>query len=88
VTALGVGLAILQLREAADEALEKHSVQRVLSELATGDAEEARTAAAALADRLAPVAIATNPIAQRVCANLRQIQEALLSHPEFFSGKD
>jgi uncharacterized membrane protein YccC len=87
VTALGVGLAILQLREAADEALEKHSVQRVLSELATGDAEEARTAAAALADRLAPVAIATNPIAQRVCAELGQIQEALLSHPEFFSGK-
>jgi uncharacterized membrane protein YccC len=86
VTALGVGLAILQLREVADAAGEGDRVQGVLSVLAAGNAEQARAEAARLADRLAPGASATRPETQRVCAYLRGIQDALVSHPEFFSG--
>ncbi|MGH6800905.1 MAG: FUSC family protein, partial [Methylocella sp.] len=88
MTALGVGLAILQLREVADVAGEGDSVQKVLSALAASDVEEARTEAVALAHRLVPVAIATRPHTQRVCAYLREIEEALMSHPDYFSGKN
>lgn len=88
VTVLGVGLAILQLREVADVAGEGDSVQKVLSALAASDVEEARTEAVALAHRLAPVAIATRPHTQRLCAYLREIEEALMSHPDYFSGKN
>lgn len=86
-TALGVGLAILHLRELADGAGEGASVRRVLAAIVANNPEQTRTEAATLADRLAPSAIATRPSVQRVCAYLQEIQEALVSQPEFFAGR-
>ncbi|MGH6834080.1 MAG: FUSC family protein [Methylocella sp.] len=88
VTALGAGLAIRQLREMADAVGEQEGVHRVLSALAAGDSEQARAGATVLADRLASQASASDPvIMQRLCAYLREIEEALASHPAFFAGR-
>ena len=88
VTALGVGLAILQLRELAGAGGERDGVHRVLSALAAGDSEQARAGAAELVERLAPQAGANCPVnMQRLCAYLEGIEEALESHPAFFDGR-
>jgi uncharacterized membrane protein YccC len=88
VTALGVGLAILPLRQLAAAVGEQESVQQMLSAFAEGNLKQAETRAAEIADRRAPKASSNGDVAmQRFCACIRQIEEALSSHPEFFSGR-
>jgi uncharacterized membrane protein YccC len=88
VTALGVGLAILPLRALAAATGEQEGVQRMLSALAAGDLDHVRASAAEIADCVAPQAGADGEFeVQRFCACVRQIEEALSSHPEFFSGR-
>jgi uncharacterized membrane protein YccC len=88
VTALGIGLAILPLQALAAAAGEQEGVQRMLSALAAGDLEHVRSRAAEIAGRLAPQASADGEFkVQRLCACIREIEEALASHPEFFSGR-
>jgi uncharacterized membrane protein YccC len=88
VTALGVGLAILPLRRLAAAVGEEKSVQQMLSALAEGNVKQAETRGAEIADRCAPKASSNGDVAmQRFCACIRQIEEALTSHPEFFSGR-
>jgi uncharacterized membrane protein YccC len=87
-TALGVGLAILQLRELAGAGGERDGVHRVLSALAAGDSEHARAGAAELFERLASQPSGGDPVSvQRLCAYLEEIEEALASHPAFFVGR-
>jgi uncharacterized membrane protein YccC len=88
VTALGAGLAIRQLRNLADTAGEQDGAHRVLSQLAAGDLDQARVAAAGLADRLAPQMSAGGPVVmQRFCAATREIEDALASNSAFFAGQ-
>ncbi len=88
VTALGVGLAILLLRQLAAEVGEQEGVQQMLSALVEGNLKQAETGAAEIADRHATKASSNGNVAmQRFCACIRQIEEALSSHPEFFSGR-
>jgi uncharacterized membrane protein YccC len=87
-TALGVGLAILQLRELAGAGGERDGVHRVLSALAAGYSEQARAGATVLVDRLASRPSAGDPVSvQRLCAYLDEIEEAMASHPAFFDGR-
>ncbi|MDQ6867192.1 MAG: FUSC family protein [Pseudomonadota bacterium] len=87
-TALGVGLAILQLRELAGAAGVRDGVHRVLSAVAAGDSEQARSGATALVDRLTSQPSADDPVSvQRLCAYLEEIEEALASHPAFFDRR-
>ncbi len=88
VTALGAGLEIKRLRELADAAGARDGVHRVLSALAAGDPEQARADATGLVDRLASQPSAGDPVSvQRLSACLREIEEALASHPAFFDGR-
>jgi uncharacterized membrane protein YccC len=88
VTALGVGLAILPLRQLAAAVGEEEGVQQMLSALAEGNLKQTEIGAAEIADRRAPEARSNGDIAmQRFCACIRQIEEALSFHPEFFSGR-
>jgi len=88
VTALGAGLEIRRLRELADAVGEQEGVHRVLSALAAGDSEQARAGATVLVDRLASRPSAGDPVSvQRLCASMREIEEALASHPAFFDGR-
>jgi uncharacterized membrane protein YccC len=88
VAALGVGLAILPLRQLAAAVGEQEGVQQMLSALAEGDFKQAETGAAEIADRHAPKENSNGNVAmQRFCACIRQIEEALSSHPEFFSAR-
>jgi hypothetical protein len=88
VTALGAGLAIRQLQDLADTTAERDGVHRMLSRIAAGDSEQARMDAAVLVDRLASQASAESPIImQRFCAYIREVEEALMSQPEFFAGR-
>lgn len=87
ITVLGAGLAIRQLWNFI-AAKEGEGSEQVLSMLAAGQMEEARAAAGALVDRLAPQAQDDRSmILQRFCAALREIEEALAAHPAFFAGR-
>ncbi|MCI0467838.1 MAG: FUSC family protein [Beijerinckiaceae bacterium] len=87
-TALGVGLAILPLRALAQAAGEQEGVQRMLTALAAGDFERARADAAEIAGRLAAMANSSGDIEMqrfRVC--LLEIEDAVATHPEYFSRR-